>query len=159
MMKKTNNNNNNNGNVLNHNEIKSLIKDKLPILVDFDSTMIITDKFPNIIGENKPCVDIMKKWIDGGVGIILWTIRDGKTLDEAVSWCKSQGLELYGINENPTQSEWNGARKIYGVLRIDDANVGTKLIYDDKYRPRVDWEYIDKNYTKEILECARPFID
>lgn len=155
MMKRANNN----GNVLNHNEIKSLIKDKLPILVDFDSTMIITDKFPNIIGENKPCVDIMKKWIDGGVGIILWTIRDGKTLDEAVSWCKSQGLELYGINENPTQSEWNSARKVYGVLRIDDANVGTKLIYDDKYRPRVDWEYIDKNYTKEILKCARPFID
>lgn len=149
--------NNGNGGILNKKEIKSLIKDKLPILVDFDSTMIITDKFPNIIGENKPCVDVMKKWIDGGVGIILWTIRDGKELDDAVEWCKSQGLELYGINENPTQKKWNSSRKVYGVLRIDDANVGTKLIHDDKYRPRVDWEYIDKNYTKEILECAKPF--
>ena len=48
--------------VLNKQEIKNLITEKLPILVDFDSTMVITDKFPNIVGENKPCVDVMKKW-------------------------------------------------------------------------------------------------
>lgn len=143
--------------VLNKQEIEELITEKLPILVDFDSTMVITDKYPNIVGENKPCISVMKKWIEGGVGIILWTIRSGKTLDDAVKWCKEQGLELYGVNENPTQDEWNNSRKIYGVLRIDDANVGTKLIHDDKYRPRVDWEYIDKNYTKEILECAAPY--
>lgn len=145
--------------VLNKKEIATLIKDKLPILVDFDSTMVVTDGYPNIIGENKPCVKVMKKWIKGGVGIILWTIREGKELDDAVNWCKEQGLELYGVNENPTQSSWNTARKVYGVLRIDDANVGTKLIHDDTYRPRVDWAYIDKNYTKEILECAAPYKD
>lgn len=143
--------------VLNKQEIKNLITEKLPILVDFDSTMVITDKYPNIVGENKPCVDVMKKWIDGGVGIILWTVRDGKELDDAVEWCKEKGLELYGVNVNPTQENWSNSRKIYGVLRIDDSNVGTKLIYDDKYRPRVDWEYIDKHYTKEILECAAPY--
>ena len=51
--------------VLNKQEIKNLITEKLPILVDFDSTMVITDNFPNIVGENKPCVEVMKKWIDG----------------------------------------------------------------------------------------------
>ena len=143
--------------ILNKDEIEELITEKLPILVDFDSTMVITDKYPNIIGENKPCVSVMKKWINGGVGIILWTIRSGKALDDAVKWCKEQGIELYGINKNPTQHEWSNSPKIYGVLRLDDANIGTKLIHDDKYRPRVDWEYIDKNYTKEILECAAPY--
>lgn len=145
--------------VLNKDEINDLAKDKLPILVDFDSTMVITDKYPNIVGENKPCISVMKKWINGGVGIILWTIRSGKSLDDAVNWCKEQGLELYGINKNPTQHKWSNSPKIYGVLRVDDANVGTKLIHDDKYRPRVDWEYIDKHYTKEILECAAPYKD
>lgn len=143
--------------VLNKDEINDLTKDKLPICVDFDSTMVITDKYPNIVGENKPCISVMKKWIKGGVGIILWTIRDGDALQEAVNWCKEQGLELYGINENPTQKQWNSSKKCYSVLKIDDANVGTKLIHDDKYRPRVDWEYIDKHYTKEILECAAPY--
>ena len=143
--------------VLNKDEINDLAKDKLPICVDFDSTMIITDKYPNIIGENKPCVKVMKKWIENGVGIILWTIRDGDALQEAVNWCKEQGLELYGINENPIQINFSKSKKIYGCLRIDDSNVGTKLIHDNKYRPRVDWEYIDKHYTKEILECAAPY--
>ena len=142
--------------VLNKDEIEELITEKLPILVDFDSTMVITDKYPNIVGENKPCISVMKKWINGGVGIILWTIRSGKALDDAVKWCKEQGLELYGINKNPIQHEWSNSPKIYGVLRVDDSNVGTKLIHDDKYRPRVDCEYIEKNYTKEILECAAP---
>ena len=35
--------------VLNKQEIKNLITEKLPILVDFDSTMVITDKYPNIV--------------------------------------------------------------------------------------------------------------
>lgn len=143
--------------ILNKDEINDLAKDKLPICVDFDSTMIITDKYPNIIGENKPCVKVMKKWIENGVGIILWTIRDGDALQEAVNWCKEQGLELYGINENPTQKQWNSSKKCYSVLKIDDANVGTKLIYDDKYRPRVDWDYIDKNYSKEIIKFGQKY--
>lgn len=143
--------------ILNKDEINDLAKDKLPICVDFDSTMIITDKYPNIIGENKPCVKVMKKWIENGVGIILWTIRDGDALQEAVNWCKEQGLELYGINENPTQKQWNSSKKCYSVLKIDDANVGTKLIYDDRYRPRVDWDYIDKNYSKEIIKFGQKY--
>ena len=109
--------------VLNKQEIKNLITEKLPILVDFDSTMVITDKYPNIVGENKPCVDVMKKWIDGGVGIILWTVRDGKELDDAVEWCKEFNLVFDAINDNlPEIKEMygNNSRKISCDIYIDD---------------------------------------
>ena len=121
-------------------------KSIIPILVDFDSTMVLSD-YPFIKKENGNCSEILKRWVNEyNVGIILNTMRSGEHLDIALEWIKSKDIPLYGVGENPTQSLWTSSNKPYGIFSIDDINVGCPLRYEGgKYL--VDWDKI-----VEILE-------
>ena len=58
----------------------------MTIAVDFDGT-IVTHKYPEI-GEEMPfAIDTMKALINEGHKLILWSVREGKLLQEAVDWC------------------------------------------------------------------------
>jgi hypothetical protein len=59
-----------------------------------------------------------------GDTLILWTCRQGKPLEEAVEWCKTQGLVFDYINENPPDriAIWGDCRKVYADIYIDDHN-------------------------------------
>ena len=58
--------------------------------------------------------------------IILWTVREGDLLQEAVDYCKSKGLEFYAVNSNypEEEPEHKPARKLVADLWIDDRNLG-----------------------------------
>ena len=57
------------------------------------------------------------------------------------------GINLFGINENPTQYSWTNSRKVYGHIYIDDAGYGCPLIYPlNGDRPYVDWKNINLDY-------------
>ena len=59
----------------------------MKIAVDFDGT-IVTHEYP-AIGEEIPfATDTLRQLIADGHQLILWSVREGKTLDEAVEWCK-----------------------------------------------------------------------
>lgn len=61
-----------------------------------------------------------------GHKIILWTSRAGADLENAVEWCRLQGLVFDAVNEPlPEQiKRWgNDTRKIYADYYIDDKNV------------------------------------
>ena len=30
--------------------------------------------------------------------LIMWSVREGKLLDDAVKWCKDRGVEFYAVN-------------------------------------------------------------
>lgn len=108
----------------------------MPICVDFDGTIVEHD-YPRI-GKPVPyAIETIKKLQSMGANIILFTMRSDKTLDEAVKYCNDNGIELYGINRNPSQT-WTNSPKAYGELYIDDAAVGCPLISTDS-RPYVDW--------------------
>ena len=94
--------------------------------------------------ENEGCVDILKELVREGHKLILYTMRSGKTLKQAVDWFKERGIPLWGINENPTQSAWTASPKIYANMYIDDAACGCPLIYDKSKsgRPFVDWNAV-----------------
>jgi len=60
--------------------------------------------------------------------LVLWTVREGRLLDEAVAFCKERGLEFYAINQDepdnvPVKSN-HRSRKLKVDLFIDDRNVG-----------------------------------
>jgi hypothetical protein len=116
-------------------------KNIIPILVDFDSTMVLSD-YPYIKKENGNCSEILKRWVNEyNVGIILNTMRSDEHLQIALDWIESKGIPLYGVGENPTQKYWTNSNKPYGIFSIDDINVGCPLRREeDKYL--VDWDKI-----------------
>ena len=113
----------------------------MEICIDFDGTCV-THEYPNI-GKDIGAIPILKKLVEKGHRLILFTMRSGKELREAVDWFEGNGIEWYGVNTNPTQSSWTNSPKAYGQLYIDDASLGCPLIYPPNERPYVDWEAVE----------------
>lgn len=100
--------------------------DFMIIAVDFDGT-IVEHRYPTI-GEERPfATETLKKLIVEGHRIILWTVREGRLLDEAIRFCEERGVKFYAINRNyPEENFADGscARKLNADVWIDDRNVG-----------------------------------
>lgn len=123
------------------------------IAIDFDGTCV-THEYPRI-GKDIGAVPILKQLVKDGHKLILYTMRSGKELDEAVQWFKDKDIPLYGINENPKQKEWTSSPKVYADVYIDDAAIGAPLvIYNSSFyphRPYISWAGI-LDYIKERIE-------
>lgn len=97
----------------------------IKIAVDFDGT-IVEHRYP-AIGETKLfAFETLKEFQKRGFLLILWTFRVGKELDEAVEFCRSNGIEFYAVNKNYPEEVYDEAtpRKIDVDLFIDDKNLG-----------------------------------
>lgn len=98
------------------------------IAVDFDGTLC-KDKYPDI-GEPLPySLSYIKRLAAAGNILILHTCRSGRLLDEAVAWCKQQGIVFDYINENvPANIERYGGdtRKIYADVYVDVNSVNPR---------------------------------
>ena len=97
------------------------------IAVDFDGT-IVTHKYPDI-GEELPfAIETLKTLISEGHKIILWSVREGKLLDEAVNWCHKRGMDFYAINKDYPEEDISKnmyfSRKLKVDYFIDDRNIG-----------------------------------
>lgn len=100
----------------------------MTIAVDFDGT-IVTHEYPKIGREIPFAIDTLKKLqSEGHHQLIMWTVREGDLLTEAVEYCKNRGLEFYAINSNYPEAESETiegqARKLSVDLFIDDRNLG-----------------------------------
>lgn len=100
----------------------------MTIAVDFDGT-IVEHRYPEI-GEERPfAIDTLKMLIADHHRLILWTVREGQLLEDAVNWCRERGVEFYAVNrEYPEETVHNNqhfSRKLSAVdIWIDDRNVG-----------------------------------
>lgn len=140
-------------------EVKYFCGNAPTIAVDFDNTLALTDNFPNILGVNGECFNILKSWKNLGCKIILHTSRHDKDLDNAVVWCLNCGLFFDGINEcvMPDGTKINNGSKTYATFYIDDRSVGIPLkrYKYNNVRDCVDWTEIDKIYTPVIKEIIK----
>ena len=102
-----------------------ITKDKLIIAVDFDGT-IVEDAYPGIGEARIFAFETLTRLQQDGHRLILWTYRCNKRLDEAVDFCKQNGIEFYAVNKSFPEEEFNGdvSRKIMADLFIDDRNIG-----------------------------------
>jgi hypothetical protein len=68
-------------------------------------------------------------------------MRSGETLNDAVRYLTENGVELAGVNENPSQKSWTTSPKAYAQLYIDDAALGCPLVFAREFsdRPFVNW--------------------
>ena len=115
--------------------------DKFFYGIDFDGTLC-ENYFPNIGEPKQAIIDYVKKLKSSGHYIGLWTCREGKILDEAVEWCKEQGIIFDTINANlPERIEKWGC---------DCRKVGYDYVIDDKNLLIEDIESIMDRFVKEV---------
>lgn len=107
------------------------------IAVDFDGTCV-THAYPKI-GDDIGAASVLRAMVARGDKLILHTMRSGKTLTAAIEWFTANGIELYGVNENPDQNTWTTSKKPYAELYIDDAALGAPLKRPMTGRPYIDW--------------------
>jgi hydroxymethylpyrimidine pyrophosphatase-like HAD family hydrolase len=95
------------------------------IAVDFDGT-IVEHEYPAIGKEKLFAFQTLKELEKLGAQLILWTIRTGKELDEAVEYCRKNGIEFYAVNKNYPEEIYDEtvSRKVNADIYIDDKNVG-----------------------------------
>ena len=107
------------------------------IAVDFDGT-IVEHEYPKIGKEKIFATETLRQLINDGHRLILWTVREGELLDEAVEWCRQRGVEFYAVNkdfpeENISKNE-QSSRKIKADVWIDDLNIGGRPDWGTIYR-------------------------
>lgn len=98
----------------------------MTIAVDFDGT-IVRHRYPKIGDEIPFATETLRLLLRDRHRLILWTVREGKLLDEAVEWCRARGVEFYAINRDFPEEDATGSgfsRKIKADLFIDDRNFG-----------------------------------
>ncbi|WP_034061361.1 BT0820 family HAD-type phosphatase [Lacinutrix jangbogonensis] len=107
----------------------------LIIAVDFDGT-IVEDGYPGIGNERLFAFETLKRLQADGHRLILWTYRHGKKLDEAVDYCKANGVEFYAVNRSFAEEDSieEVSRKIHADLFIDDRNIGGILGWGEIYQ-------------------------
>lgn len=121
------------------------------VAIDFDGT-IVKHAYPDI-GE--PVADarrVIMRMQEAGWWVILWTMRSGEELAAAVDYCRTVGIELFGVNSNPEQGEWTQSPKAYAQVYIDDAALGCPLVHPNpltqtpfrQERPWVDWVAVER---------------
>jgi hypothetical protein len=128
--------------------------DTLIIAVDFDG-ILCENKFPSIGKANYEVISLIRRLIDMGHEVILWTSRTDNRLVEAVTWCEDYGLHFCAINENAPSniSQYidkypQGTRKVYADVYIDDHNL--EYVCENRSQEGSGQEWVIK-YLKQLL--------
>jgi hypothetical protein len=127
--------------------------------VDFDGT-IVEHEYPQIGPEAPFAFEWLKKFQSLGIRLVLFTMRSGVELNEAVTFCQKNGIEFYGINVNPTQKTWTNSPKAYCQNYIDDASIGCPLVkpfLKTIGRPYVNWKLAGPKILKAHKEHCKKY--
>lgn len=124
--------------------------------VDFDGTLSIDARWPEIGTWNKALGNMLIAEKEKGARIILWTCRSGEALEKAVCFCKENGLEFDTVNANLPESVkgYGGdTRKVNADYYIDDKNLKIEDVtgksIDEEYRKRIKMLLEGKSNGKE----------
>ena len=131
------------------------------IAVDFDGT-IVEHKYPKIGNEIPFAIDTLKKLKNEHHKLILWSVREGKLLDDAVTFCRERGLEFYAVNRNYPEEQLGHdyfSRKLKADLFIDDRNLGGLPDWGTIYEmvtKKLSYEDLLSNSVYEEEEQQKP---
>jgi hypothetical protein len=97
------------------------------IAVDFDGT-IVEHRYPEIGKEIPFAIATLKKLQAEHHRLVLWSVREGELLEEAIAFCRERGLTFYAVNSDIPNEELGElskqSRKLNADMFIDDRNVG-----------------------------------
>ena len=116
------------------------------IAVDFDGT-IVQHEYPKIGKEIPFAIDTLKRLqSEFHHLLVLWTVREGKELEEAVEYCRARGLKFYAVNASyPEEIFEEGyiSRKVNADLFIDDRGLGGLPDWGVIYRMIADEKHLE----------------
>lgn len=128
------------------------LKTGVYVAVDFDGTCV-THEYPEV-GRDIGAIPVLHRIAATGAKLILWTMRSGDKLADAVRWFEEAGLHLYGVNRNPSQ-DWSDSPKAYAHLYIDDAALGAPLVPGEgDERPHIDWVAVEQQLFGDVLRVG-----
>ena len=135
----------------------------MKIAVDFDGT-IVKHAYPKV-GKEHPFAFETLRMLQKKHQLILWTVREGLLLEEAVSYCRSNGLEFYAVNTNDPEDESTGSsysRKVNADLFIDDRNIGGLPDWGMIYRMinneiTLEWFHLKERTETRVKKQKRGF--
>lgn len=98
-----------------------------------------------MVGEDIGAQPVLHWLQEKGCRLILFTMRSGQQLQDAVDWFTLNNIPLFGVNENPEQSTWTTSPKVYAHVYIDDAALGCPLIEPKGERAYVNWNAVEQH--------------
>ncbi len=130
----------------------------MTIAVDFDGT-IVEHRYPEIGKELPFATQTLRMLIADRHKLILWSVREGKLLEDAVEWCRQRGVEFYAVNkdfpEEDLTKNQSFSRKLKADVWIDDRNVGGLPDWGTIYQmitERKTYEQILMEHMGEVVE-------
>lgn len=116
------------------------------LAIDFDGT-IVEDAYPKIGKPRLFAFETLQRLQEKGHRLILWTYRNGRKLQEAVDFCKENGIEFYAVNKSYPEEVLDSSisRKIHADIFIDDRNFGELP----------DWGKIYNDILKETPQITK----
>lgn len=118
------------------------------IAVDFDGTCV-KHRFP-LIGQGIGAEPYLKMMVERGHKLILFTVRSGKFLDDAVKWFEINEIPLYSIQTNPNQRLISSSPKVLANLYIDDLALGCPVLKDELGLFYVDWPKLWEIFNEQF---------
>jgi histidinol phosphatase-like enzyme len=106
------------------------------LAIDFDGVICEND-YPEVGKQIPNSIPVLKKLQQIGHSLILWTCRDGESLNNAIEFCKKKGLEFDAINEN-LDFKFKTSNKIYADVYIDDRGINGIPNWIDIYKMLVN---------------------
>ena len=91
--------------------------------IDFDMTIAYT-QYPKIIKPLPYAIEVLRVLTkDPNSTLILWTCREGKTLQDALDFCELYGIKFDYVNEN--------CKRNLDLFKVDCRKVSADVYIDD----------------------------
>jgi hydroxymethylpyrimidine pyrophosphatase-like HAD family hydrolase len=128
----------------------------IKIAIDFDGT-IVEHEYPEIGKEKLFAFQTLKELEKKGARLILWTFRAGKELDDAVEYCRKNGIEFYAVNKNYPEEIFDDtvSRKIDADIYIDDRNIGGFPGWSGVWQILTPYELQEQEAEKRISSARK----
>ncbi len=128
----------------------------IKIAIDFDGT-IVDHEYPGIGKEKLFAFQTLKELEKLGARLILWTFRTGKELDDAVRYCRENGIEFYAVNKNYPEEIFDEtvSRKIDADIYIDDRNIGGFPGWSGVWQILIPYELLEQEAEKRISSARK----
>ena len=135
------------------------------IAVDFDGT-IVEHRYPEIGAEKPFACEVLRMLIAERHQLILWTVREGKLLDDAIKWCKDRGVEFWAVNSDSSDmfreaKDKNLSCKLNADVFIDDCGIGGlpdwNTIYKIIHTGQTYQQLLYKKFKQQHMPAEKPY--